>query len=167
MLWPRWLQYVRTLAEFISQPQYKNVIPMFSVLNEASPNIGYQPLRSWLAITFVSSFIDVQRLIRDVGIRRYYQVYQLLRMIGGVGEGKGPFMVIHDGFGGAQLGQRAWDGFLPGADRLGLDTHSYLCFNAQSADSVETNAAKTCQMWAPLVNQTLANFGLSVTGEFS
>ncbi|KAG0152493.1 hypothetical protein CROQUDRAFT_667334 [Cronartium quercuum f. sp. fusiforme G11] len=141
----RTLNYVRTLAEFISQPQYKNVVPMFSVLNEAqASDIGSAPLRSW-----------------------YLQVYQLLRMIGGVGEGNGPFMIIHDGFGGVNLGQRGWDGFLAGADRLGLDTHSYLCFGPQNADSVAYNSAKPCQQWAPLFNKTMAGFGLNIGGEFS
>ena len=27
-------QYIRTLAQFISQPEYGNVVPMFSILNE-------------------------------------------------------------------------------------------------------------------------------------
>ncbi|EGG10416.1 family 5 glycoside hydrolase [Melampsora larici-populina 98AG31] len=141
----RSLNYIRTLAEFISQPQYKNVVPMFSVLNEAQLSIiGSAPLRSW-----------------------YYQVYQLLRMIGGVGEGNGPFMVIHDGFGGSGGGQRGWDTYLPGADRLGLDTHSYLCFGPQNTDSMGYNSMKPCLQWAPLFNETLSGFGLNVGGEFS
>ncbi|KAH9810466.1 family 5 glycoside hydrolase [Melampsora americana] len=141
----RSFNYIRTLAEFISQPQYKNVVPMFSVLNEAQLSvIGSAPLRSW-----------------------YYQVYQLLRMIGGVGEGNGPFMVIHDGFGGSGGGQRGWDKYLPGADRLGLDTHSYLCFGPQNTDSMGFNSMKPCLQWAPLFNETMAGFGLNVGGEFS
>lgn len=42
----RTLNYIRILTEFISQPQYSNVVPMFSVLNEAlMQQIGSQPLR--------------------------------------------------------------------------------------------------------------------------
>jgi aryl-phospho-beta-D-glucosidase BglC (GH1 family) len=44
----RALNYVRTLTQFISQSQYKNVVPMFSVLNEAQTNvIGANAMRSW------------------------------------------------------------------------------------------------------------------------
>ncbi|PLW49293.1 hypothetical protein PCASD_02735 [Puccinia coronata f. sp. avenae] len=137
----RALNYVRTLTQFISQSQYKNVVPMFSVLNEAQTNvIGANSMRSW-----------------------YYQVYQMLRAIGGTGEGNGPFMVIHDGFSGGTT----WAGFLQGADRLGLDSHQYLCFGAQNSDSVPVNSAKPCQQWATLANASSTAFGLSITGEFS
>ena len=30
----RMLNYIRIVAEFISQPEYKDLIPMFSVINE-------------------------------------------------------------------------------------------------------------------------------------
>jgi len=137
----RTFNYVRTLTQFISQSQYKNVIPMFSVLNEAQTGIiGTAAMRSW-----------------------YYQVYQMLRAIGGTGEGNGPFMVIHDGFSGGAT----WTGFLQGADRLGLDSHTYLCFGAQNSDSVAVNSVKPCQRWATLANATSAGFGLSLNGEFS
>ncbi|KAG0152496.1 hypothetical protein CROQUDRAFT_35311 [Cronartium quercuum f. sp. fusiforme G11] len=143
----RTLNYIRVLAEFMSRNEYKNVIPMFSVLNEAYlPDIGSDALRRW-----------------------YYQVYQLLRKIGGTGEGKGPFMAIHDGFAtssGGQ-GQRDWDGYLKGADRLALDTHSYLAFSQQSNDSVSHNSVKPCIKWAASYNATLAGFGLAISGEYS
>ena len=43
----RTLNYIRTLTEFISQPQYSNVIPMFSILNEPyGATIGVDALRS-------------------------------------------------------------------------------------------------------------------------
>lgn len=87
----------------------------------------------------------------------------MLRAIGGTGEGNGPFMVIHDGF----LGGATWAGFLQGADRLGLDEHTYLCFGAQNSDSVAANSVKPCQRWATLANATSAGFGLSLNGEFS
>ncbi len=40
----------------------------------------------------------------------------MIRGITGVGEGKGPYMTIHDGF----IGLNAWAGFLNGGDRIGL-----------------------------------------------
>ncbi|KAK4701072.1 glucan 1,3-beta-glucosidase, partial [Phenoliferia sp. Uapishka_3] len=42
----RTLNYIRTITEFISQPQYTNVVPMFSVLNEPRGQIiGVDALR--------------------------------------------------------------------------------------------------------------------------
>lgn len=88
--------------------------------------------------------------------------------MGGTGEGNGPFMAIHDGFGGpAGGGPRGWDGFLAGADRLALDSHTYLCFGPQNADTVTVNSMKPCTLWAPLTNETMASFGLHMTAEYS
>jgi len=43
----RVLDYIRTVTEFISQPAYRNVVPMFSVMNEPyAATIGVDPLRS-------------------------------------------------------------------------------------------------------------------------
>ncbi|KAH9452645.1 hypothetical protein MJO28_008441 [Puccinia striiformis f. sp. tritici] len=137
----RTLNYVRTLTQFISQSQYKHVIPTFSVLNEAQTGIiGSGAMRSW-----------------------YYQVYQMIRNIGGTGTGNGPFMVIHDGF----SGPNSWNGFLQGADRLGLDTHTYFCFGNQNTDTAAMNSIKPCQQLASFANSTMGGFGLSITGEFS
>lgn len=44
----RTLNYVRTLTEFISQPEYQNVVPMFSILNEPKTGpITSSAIRSW------------------------------------------------------------------------------------------------------------------------
>lgn len=40
----------------------------------------------------------------------------MIRGITGLGEGQGPFIFIHDGFGGVTN----WGGFLEGSDRIGL-----------------------------------------------
>ena len=46
----RTLNYVRTLAQFISQPEYKQVIPMFSILNEPDASLlSGKALVSWFA----------------------------------------------------------------------------------------------------------------------
>ena len=37
----RGLDYIRVLAEFISQPQYRDVVPFFGIMNE--PMIGSTP----------------------------------------------------------------------------------------------------------------------------
>lgn len=48
----RTLNYIRTLTEFISQDQYKNVVPMFSIINEpAVDTIGNQTMRElWVEL---------------------------------------------------------------------------------------------------------------------
>lgn len=43
----------------------------------------------------------------------------MIRGITGIGEGHGPFISIHDGF----VGVDSWADFLPGSDRIMLDTH--------------------------------------------
>jgi glucan 1,3-beta-glucosidase len=57
----------------------------------------------------------------------YLQAHNMIRGITGYGQGNGPYMAIHDGF---NLG--LWAGFLPGSDRIILDTHPYLAFNGQA-----------------------------------
>ena len=42
----RAMNYIRILTEFISQPEYSNVVPMFSIMNEAViSTIGTTELR--------------------------------------------------------------------------------------------------------------------------
>jgi len=141
----RTLNYIRTLTQFISQPQYVNVVPMFSVLNEAlTQKIGVTEMRSF-----------------------YLQVYQMMRGITGYGLGKGPMMVIHDGFQGTGAGHTGWGGYLKGADRIGLDTHTYFAFDKQSNDSLGYNSFKPCTYWAKSFNQTNTDFGFNFAGEYS
>ncbi|KAI9605108.1 hypothetical protein H4Q26_003081 [Puccinia striiformis f. sp. tritici PST-130] len=141
----RTLNYIRTLTQFITQPQYVNVVPMFSVLNEALvQKIGVPQMRSF-----------------------YLEVYQMMRGITGYGVGKGPMMVIHDGFQGTGAGHTGWGGFLKGADRLGLDTHTYFAFDKQSNDSLGYNSYKPCTYWAKGFNQTNTEFGFNLAGEYS
>ncbi|CAH7666789.1 glycoside hydrolase superfamily, partial [Phakopsora pachyrhizi] len=102
--------YICTLTQFISQSEYSNVVPMYSVLNEPLvQKIGSNQKRSY-----------------------YLQVYQMMREIAGFGQGKGPMMVIHDSFNELGAGHTGWGGFLIGADRLGLDTHTYSAFVSYS-----------------------------------
>lgn len=141
----RTLNYIRTLTQFVSQPQYTNVVPMFSVLNEALvQKIGATQIRSF-----------------------YVQVYNMMRSITGFGLGKGPMMVIHDGFTGTGAGHLGWGGFMQGADRIGLDTHPYFSFDKQSNDSMDYNAYKPCTYWAKSFNRTNADFGFNFAGEYS
>ncbi|POW19432.1 hypothetical protein PSHT_04704 [Puccinia striiformis] len=146
----RTLNYIRTLTQFISQPQYVNVVPMFSVLNEALvQKIGVQQMRSFLLMHTPLSF-------------SYLQVYQMMRGITGYGVGKGPMMIIHDGFQGTGAGHTGWGGYLKGADRIGLDTHTYFAFDKQSNDSLDTTLTNHARF-----NQTNTDFGFNFAGEYS
>ncbi|KAG0149231.1 hypothetical protein CROQUDRAFT_40036 [Cronartium quercuum f. sp. fusiforme G11] len=142
----RTCNYIRTLTQFISQPEYRNVVPMFSILNE--PKVEPTALKSW-----------------------YYEVYKMIRGIGGYGEGNGPFIVLHDAFQGASGSgaslKTPWAGFMNGSDRVGLDNHPYLSFGPQSTDSLDANSIKPCSRWAAHQNLTMDVFGLAVAGEWS
>ncbi|TCD63289.1 hypothetical protein EIP91_005701 [Steccherinum ochraceum] len=108
----RSLDYIRILAEFISQPQYKDVVVMFGVTNEPQgPTFGQENL-----------------------VRYYLQAYNLVRTAGGTGTGNGPMISFHEGFAGLDK----WVGMFVGSDRTGLDIHPYLCFGGQSADPTRT-----------------------------
>ncbi|KAI0959157.1 hypothetical protein AcW1_004072 [Taiwanofungus camphoratus] len=94
----RALGYIRILTEFITQEQYVNVVPMWGIINE--PLLGI--------------------IGRDPLTRFYLKSYEMIRNI--TGTGNGAYMVIHDGF--QSLG--SWADFLPGSDRIVLDTHPYV-----------------------------------------
>jgi glucan 1,3-beta-glucosidase len=64
----RTLYYIRVLTEFISQPEYRDLIPAFGIVNEARlPDIGKDELTSF-----------------------YLRAHDLIRSITGFGEGNGP-----------------------------------------------------------------------------
>ncbi|KAF7359593.1 Glycoside hydrolase family 5 protein [Mycena venus] len=148
----RMLDYIRVITEFISQPEYKDLIPMFGIVNEAYlPGIG-----------------------RDVLTSFYLQAHNMIRGITGYGAGNGPFISIHDGF----QGTASWAGFLPGSDRIILDTHPYFAFdgapnNAPIATSLDPLQAggpwpkQACSAWGPSLNKSRSAFGVTVAGEFS
>ncbi len=82
----RTLDYIRQIAQFISQPEIRNVVPMFSVINEPyAISIGQPALQSW-----------------------YSEVYSILRSIAGTGAGNGPYMTIHEGFFRSARGRASW-----------------------------------------------------------
>ncbi|KAI0054166.1 glycoside hydrolase family 5 protein [Auriscalpium vulgare] len=137
----RSLDYIRIIAEFISQPQYKDVVVMFGITNEPQvPFIGQENLQ-----------------------RYYLQAYNVVRNAGGVGAGNGPLISYHDGF----AGLNNWAGFLPGADRIGLDYHPYLCFATQTSDPMSANVNKPCTAWGGAMNDSMTAFGFTAAGEFS
>ncbi|KAI0639516.1 glycoside hydrolase [Trametes polyzona] len=139
----RSLDYIRIIAEFISRPEYKDVIPLFGITNEPfGPTIG-----------------------KDIIQRYYLQSYNIVRNASGTGEGNGPWVVFHDAF----LGLDNWSDFLRNADRTQLDIHQYLCFNGQSADGYaeRVKASQPCDAWAAGQNRSMNNFGMTHVGEWS
>ena len=99
----------------------------------------------------------------DVRIPSYLEAYNIVRNAGGVGQGNGPFISLHDGF----MSRSSWVNVFPNADRLTLDTHPYLCFGSQSSAAMSTYAQTPCQAWANAVNTSMGAFGLTNAGEFS
>ncbi|KAG6845238.1 hypothetical protein H0H87_012230 [Tephrocybe sp. NHM501043] len=137
----RTLDYIRIIAEFISQPQYRDVVSMFGILNEPQGMVvGADALQ-----------------------RFYMEAYQIVRKAGGVGENNGPFISFHDGF----IPRGQWADVYPNADRMSIDTHPYLCFGNQSPDPMSSYKTTPCTTWGRLVNTSMANFGLTTAGEFS
>ncbi|KAG6334871.1 hypothetical protein ID866_4212 [Astraeus odoratus] len=137
----RSLDYIRIIAEFISQPEYRDVVVMFGITNEPEGStIG-----------------------QDALSRYYFQAYDYVRTASGIGEGQGPFISLHDGF----LGLTEWAGFLPNADRVALDQHPYLCFTTQSDAAMSTYAQTPCNAWAQSFNTSMSAFGLTGAGEWS
>lgn len=143
----RTLDYIRTITEFISQDQYKNVVPMFSIMNEPyATSIGMDPLRSF-----------------------YLETYNMMREITGIGEGKGPFIAFHDGFSSlaAPVAAGGWNGFLNGWDRVAIDSHRYLCFAAPNNWGLGYQASLPCSYWAGPLNSSTNAFGVTLGAEWS
>ncbi|KAI0644611.1 glycoside hydrolase, partial [Trametes meyenii] len=151
----RSLDYIRIITEFISQPEYKDLIPIFGVLNEPYlHNIGRPPVESF-----------------------YWRAYQMVRGITGTGEGNGPVISFHDGFDPLSN----WAGFLAGADRVAIDDHPYFAFDGQTnREPVNITAVggdgtllggkwpqQACDAWGPSMNNSRKNFGITLAGEFS
>ncbi|KAH9925883.1 glycoside hydrolase [Epithele typhae] len=150
----RTLDYIRIITEFISQPEWRDVVPMFGMLNEPYLNkVGTQEVETF-----------------------YLKAYETIRGITGTGAGNGPLIAMHDGFAGTS----SWAGFLAGADRLALDTHPYFAFNG-NANRQPVNVSATgnsaimggqwplqaCNAWGSGMNTSRSAFGITVAGEFS
>ncbi|KAF7441072.1 hypothetical protein PC9H_001421 [Pleurotus ostreatus] len=137
----RTLDVIRVMTQFISQPQYKDVVTMFGILNEPQgTQVGQEQLS-----------------------RFYMEAYNVIREVTGVGEGKGPYISYHDGF----FPRSTWPGVFGQADRIALDSHPYLCFGGQSDNPMSSYANVPCQQWGASMNSSLAQFGVTTAGEFS
>ena len=93
----------------------------------------------------------------------HLQAYNEVREVSGIGEGNGPWVVLHEGF----LGLSEWAGVYPNADRMALDIHQYICFDQQSTDPYSARLTVPCSTWAVPQNTSMQAFGLTITGEFS
>ncbi|KAF9645167.1 glycoside hydrolase family 5 protein [Thelephora ganbajun] len=148
----RMVNYIRIFTEFISQPEYVNVAPVFGIINE--PRVGT------IGKETLTSF--------------NLEVYRIMREITGIGEGKGPYVAISDG----TSGPSDWVGLLPNADRLALDTHLYFAFDGQpNTDPINVPAqdgqmggvwpGRVCAAWKGLMNTVQTDFGVTLAGEYS
>lgn len=135
----RSLDYIRIIAEFISQPEYRDVVPLFGVTNEPyGMTIGQPAIQAY-----------------------YLQAYDIVRTASG--QGNNPMISFHNGF----FSNSEWYGFLPDADRVSLDIHPYIAFGDQSDAGMGTYTNTPCSAWGQMMNQSMAGFGLTVAGEFS
>ena len=137
----RALEYIRILTEFISQPEYSNVIPLFGIVNEAV----------------------VRSIGKDVISHFYLETHDMIRNITGYGAGKGAYISIHDAF----VGIQSWSGYMRGADRLILDSHPYFCFADPDPSPLAQQVRKPCKAWAQSFNESMINFGITIAGEWS
>ncbi|KAG8984018.1 hypothetical protein FRB90_005618 [Tulasnella sp. 427] len=90
----------------------------------------------------------------------YTHMHDVLRNITG---SSGPYLSIHDGF--QPLAN--WADFLPGRDRVALDTHPYMCFTTVDTTPLAQQAKKPCRQWAAETNTSWTNFGVTTAGEWS
>ncbi|EUC65954.1 exo-beta-1,3-glucanase [Rhizoctonia solani AG-3 Rhs1AP] len=137
----RTLNYLRIIMQFISQPEYRDVVPMFGIINEAL----------------------IQTIGRDVLESFYLEAHNMLRNVTGYGEGNGPWISVHDGFDPLDR----WTEFLPGNDRVALDAHPYFCFGDQDTGAITTQTNKPCASRAQSFNTSMSTFGMTTAGEFS
>ncbi|KAF8671219.1 Cellulase (glycosyl hydrolase family 5) [Rhizoctonia solani] len=137
----RTLNHIRIFTQFISQPQYKDIVLIYGILNETP--MGTIP--------------------RDPLERFHLEAYSMMRNITGIGEGNGPWMSVHDGFDPLDR----WADFLPGSDRVMLDTHPYYSFGDQDASPPANQNRKPCTSRARAFNESMATFGMTISGEFS
>ncbi|MCO5614260.1 hypothetical protein L7F22_068540 [Adiantum nelumboides] len=137
----RTLDVIRVFLSSSASQRSQRLSPAFGILNEPNLPVG----------------------IGMDNIRRFYvETYAMFRNITGFGDGKGPMMVIHDGF----MGLNSFTNFLQGGDRIGWDLHPYICFIPPFGprDSLVESA---CNGFMGNTDQGLSQFGVTMAGEYS
>lgn len=93
----------------------------------------------------------------------YLHMHDTLRNVTGLGTGNGPYLSIHDGF----QPLSTWANFLPGRDRMAMDSHPYMCFTDQDPSPISSQHQKPCDSWSKSFNTSWSNFGVTTAGEWS
>jgi aryl-phospho-beta-D-glucosidase BglC (GH1 family) len=138
----RTLNYIRIITEFISQPEWQPVVQIFGVINE--------PLVNIVGMDQMTNF--------------YLETHDMIRNITGIGSGHGPYISIDDGF----TGLSPWADYMPGSDRMILDTHPYFAFGGgTNTEPISMWPGMACSSWATDMNQSQPAFGVTIAGEFT
>ncbi|CAE6452954.1 unnamed protein product [Rhizoctonia solani] len=137
----RALNVMRSITEFISRDEYKDIVQMFGVMNEPmSPRIGQDSLTSF-----------------------YLEMHDMMRNL--TGPGKGPWISLHDGFDFASVTAAS---FMPGADRVAVSSHLYFSFATPlNPAPLERQTQLPCTQWANRFNTSLDQGIFVSAGEFS
>ncbi|KAB5588979.1 glucan 1,3-beta-glucosidase D [Ceratobasidium theobromae] len=137
----RALNVMRSLTEFISRDEYKDVVQMFGVMNE--------PMSMRIGMDSLTSF--------------YVEMHDMMRNL--TGAGKGPWISLHDGF---DFSSVTADGFMPGADRLAVASHLYFSFATPlNSAPLAQQTRLPCTQWASRFNSTLDKGIFASAGEWS
>ncbi|KAG6852261.1 hypothetical protein C0991_001473, partial [Blastosporella zonata] len=133
----RALEYIRVFTEFISQPQYKNVVPMFGIMNEALlSTIGKPQLTSY-----------------GEGNGPYISIHDGFA-------GLGSWAGFLEGSDRINLDTHPYLAFDGSSATSPIDTGT-----GDSAGGVWPTTA--CNRWASGMNTSRSNFGVTIAGEFS
>ncbi|KAF8694426.1 Cellulase (glycosyl hydrolase family 5), partial [Rhizoctonia solani] len=139
----RALNVIRSITEFISRDEYKDIVQMFGVMNEpASQAIGMDSLTSF-----------------------YVEMHDMMRTL--TGAGKGPWISLHDGF---DFAAHTAAGFMPGADRLAISLAAHLYFSFATPLNpapLERQTRLPCTQWSNRFNSSLDRGIFVSAGEFS
>ncbi|KAF9045268.1 glycoside hydrolase family 5 protein [Panaeolus papilionaceus] len=147
----RALYYLRIFTQFISQPEYKDLILILGIVNEPGVDtIGMESITSF-----------------------NLKAHDMIRSITGYGDGNGPYIAIGDGF--RPLAD--WGGHLAGADRMILDKHPYFAFEdgltmpiaVVGDDGIMGGPwpRMACAAWSAALNISKRAFGVTINGEMS
>ncbi|CAE6427831.1 unnamed protein product, partial [Rhizoctonia solani] len=137
----RALNVMRSITEFISRDEYKDIVQMFGVMNE--------PMSQRIGMDSLTAF--------------YLEMHDMMRNL--TGPGKGPWISLHDGFDVAAVTD---SGFMPGADRLAISSHLYFSFATPlNSAPLERQTKLPCTQWANRFNSSLDRGMFMSAGEFS